>query len=85
MHVTLCRSQVHPAHHALKHFHVIYVEMPQPLMLKLQIMQITIGIRQNTHVGPIHPIHAQLVYIFIPRTQWPTSHHCLLSPCIPMN
>ena len=36
MHVALHCFQVHPAHHALKHIHVIHVEMPQPFIPKLQ-------------------------------------------------
>ena len=61
--IALYCFHVHSPHHALKHFHAIRVEMPQPLVPKLQRMRALIGTRQKIRFHPIHHIGVQLVEV----------------------
>lgn len=61
MHVALHLSHVHPAHHALKHFHAICVKMPRPLVPRLLKIRVSMGTYQRICFGTIHHIHVQLV------------------------
>ena len=61
MHVALYSFNVHFAHYALKNFHVIRVELPQPLVPKLLRMWYSIIMCQKIRFGPIHHIYVQLV------------------------
>lgn len=82
IHVVRHHSHVHEAQHILDHFHVIDVEMPQPLMPKLWKLCIYVEMCQKNMFRPYSSQWCPGGTNWTSIKSWPTSHPCSPSPRI---